>query len=75
MSTWEIVLLILFGICLMGALVRKRWNDFFYFLCIGMLIVSDLPIPTYIISLIFLIILHRYIEKKESEQKENESNS
>ena len=73
MSIWEIVLLSLFGIFLLGALIRKRWNDFFYFVCIGMLIISDLPIHTYIISLVVLVILHRYIEKKESEQNKNES--
>jgi len=66
MSTWEIVLLILFGICLMGALVQKKWNDFFYYLCTGLVVISELPVFTSFIALIFLLILHVNIRNMEN---------
>ena len=64
-----LILLIVFSIYILAAFIRRKWNDFFYGCCIGLLAISDLPIPTYIIFLLLLVLLHSYIEKKELKEK------
>lgn len=65
------ILFILFGIYIFVALISKNWNDFFYACCIILLLLTNIPTVPYIIILISLIILHKYIDRKEMKEKTN----
>jgi len=71
MTIISILLSILYGIYILVSLLRRRWNDFLYGICLGLLIISQLPTVVFVVSLISLIILHRYIESKEKNNNES----
>jgi hypothetical protein len=64
---FNIVIGIIWGLYILGSLIKKNWNDFLYGIC--MALAMFLPIPTLqsIIAIILLIIVHEYIDKKEKE--------
>jgi hypothetical protein len=62
---FNILILIIWGLYIFASLIRKNWNDFLYGVC--MVLALFLPIPTYqsVIIMIFLIVVHGHIERKE----------
>jgi len=69
----DIVITICLGLYVLVSFIRKNWNDFFYAFCLGLLIISDIPLVPYIILLLTLIILHTHIQKKERDKIKNEA--
>jgi hypothetical protein len=50
--------------------MKKNWNDFFYGICVLLTFFLKIPLWMDIITIILLIIVHKFIEEKEKE-KEN----
>jgi|LauGreDrversion4_2_1035121.scaffolds.fasta_scaffold08780_9 hypothetical protein len=69
----DIVVIICLGLYILISLFKRKWNDFLYGSCIGLLILSDIPLIPYIILLLTIILLHTYIERKEKSEIKNES--
>jgi hypothetical protein len=66
------VLLVIWGIYILNALIKKNWNDFFYGVCFLWILIIKIPIWMEIWIIFLLIIVHRLIREKEK-QKEKEN--
>jgi hypothetical protein len=71
MAIITILISIMYGFYILVSLLRRRWNDFLYGICLGLLIISNIPTISFVISLLGLIILHRYIEVREKNTNES----
>jgi hypothetical protein len=47
--------------------MKKNWNDFFYGICVLSTFFLKIPLWMDIITIILLIIVHKFIEEKEKE--------
>ena len=67
MSILTTILLVIWGIYILNAIIKKNWNDFFYGVCILWVCLIKIPIMMEICIIFLLIIVHKFIEKKEKE--------
>lgn len=74
----DVLLMTIWVLYILVSLVRRRWNNFLYAICIVLLILSHIPTIPFFVLLISIVILHNYIAKKEKEelkkQTEEETN-
>lgn len=68
----DTIFMVIWVLYILISLVRSRWNDFLYGICIVLLILSHIPTIPFIVLLISIIILHKYIAKKELESQTEE---
>ena len=64
---FNIVIGIICGIYILGSLIKNDWNDFLYGICMALAMFLPIPVVQSIIVMILLIIVHRYIDRKERE--------
>jgi|APGre2960657404_1045060.scaffolds.fasta_scaffold15929_2 hypothetical protein len=64
---FNIVIGIIWGLYILGSLIKKDWNDFLYGICMALVMFLPIPAQQSIIVMILLIIVHRYIDRKERE--------
>lgn len=64
------ILVIIWGLYILGSLIKKNWNDFLYGTCMALAMFLPIPDIQSIIVMILLIIVHGYIAKKEKEVNE-----
>ena len=64
---FNIVIGIIWGLYILGSLIKKDWNDFLYGICMALVMFLPMPVQESIIVMILLIIVHRYIDRKERE--------
>jgi hypothetical protein len=64
---FNIVIGIIWGLYILGSLIKKDWNDFLYGICMALAMFLPIPVQESIIVMILLIIVHRYIDRKERE--------
>jgi tryptophan-rich sensory protein len=67
MTILTTILLVIWGIYIINALTKKNWNDFFYGVCFLWVCIIDIPLTMEICIIILLIMVHKFIEKKEKE--------
>ena len=68
----DVILMVIWALYIFISFVNRRWNNFLYGTCIVLLILSKIPLIPFIFLLISIIILHRYIAKKELESRDEE---
>lgn len=71
---FNIILGIIWGLYILGSLIRKNWNDFLYGICMALAMFLPIPDLQSIIVMILLIIVHGYIAKKEKENETEREN-
>lgn len=69
----DVILMVIWVLYIFISFVNRRWNNFLYATCIVLLIISKIPLVPFVCLLVCLIILHKYIAKKEKEESEKES--
>ena len=67
MSILTTIFLVIWGIYILNALIKKNWNDFFYGVCFLWVLIIKIPIFAEICIIFLLIITHKFIEEKEKE--------
>jgi predicted membrane protein len=68
----DTILMVIWVLYIFISFVNRRWNNFLYGVSLVLLIISKIPFIPFIILLISIIILHRYIAKKELESQTEE---
>lgn len=69
----DIFVTVCLGLYILVSLIKRNWNDFLYACCLGLLILSDIPLIPYLILLVGIILLHTYISRKEKNEIKNEA--
>jgi tryptophan-rich sensory protein len=67
MSILTTILIVVWGIYIINALIKKNWNNFFYGVCFLWVCLIKIPIMMEICIIILLIVVHKFIEEKEKE--------
>jgi hypothetical protein len=65
MSILTTIFLVIWGIYIINALIKKNWNDFFYGVCFLWVLIIKIPLLVEICIIFLLIITHKFIEEKE----------
>jgi hypothetical protein len=58
---------IIWGLYVLASLIKRNWNDFLYGVCMFLAMFLSIPATASILIMILLIIVHRYIDRKERE--------
>ena len=61
----------MWSVYILNSLIKRKWNDFLYAICILWVSVISIPIWINVLLVFLLIFVHRFIDLKEKEQKEN----
>jgi hypothetical protein len=67
MSIITTIFLIIWLFYILKSVMKKNWNDFFYGICVLLTFFLKIPLWMDIITIILLIIVHKFIEEKEKE--------